>query len=182
VALPLRVLAKIDHCDTRLSYQCKRLQDCDGPSVCLDFLLIQPDLHIGRSGHRLRLIAVKNRARMRRPFDGHQCVPEFRGLEYPPLQKKKNARLHKEAITWFRVLGGQTVQSDFTVFREHLAEACRDRKKTPDPLCAAAMHLHFAGVRALDVYRLAKIADELDVSVDWLLGRSDMMELPRHPR
>jgi len=32
------------------------------------------------------------------------------------------------------------------------------------------------GVRALDVYRLA--ADDLDVSVDWLIGRSDMMEMP----
>ena len=74
------------------------------------------------------------------------------------------------------------MHSDFTVFREHLAEACRDRKRTPDPLCAAAVDLHFAGVRALDVYRLAKIADELDVSVDWLLGRSDMMELPQHLR
>ena len=71
------------------------------------------------------------------------------------------------------------MQSDFTVFHEHLAEACRDRNKTPDPLCAAAVDLHFAGVRALDVYRLAKLADELDVSVDWLLGRSDMMELPK---
>ena len=69
--------------------------------------------------------------------------------------------------------------SDFTVFHAHLAEACRDRKKAPDPLCAAAVDLHFAGVRALDVYRLAKLADELDVSVDWLLGRSDMMELPK---
>ena len=74
------------------------------------------------------------------------------------------------------------MHSDFTVFREHLSEACRDRKKSPDPLCAAAVDLHFAGVRALDVYRLAKIADELDVSVDWLLGRSDKMELPRHSR
>ena len=74
------------------------------------------------------------------------------------------------------------MHSDFTVFHEHLADAYRDRKKSPDPLCAAAVDLHFAGVRALDVYRLAKIADELDVSVDWLLGRSDMMELPRHPR
>ena len=74
------------------------------------------------------------------------------------------------------------MHSNFTVFREHLAEAYRDRKKDPDPLCAAAVDLHFAGVRALDVYRLAKIADELDVSVDWLLGRSDMMELPRHQR
>ena len=74
------------------------------------------------------------------------------------------------------------MQSDFRVFREHLEDAYRDRKKSPDPICAAAVDLHFAGVRALDVYRLAKIADELDVSVDWLLGRSDMMELPRHPR
>ena len=48
-----------------------------------------------------------------------------------------------EATTWFWVLGGQAVQSDFTVFREQLAEACRDRKKTPDPLCAAAMQEFF---------------------------------------
>ena len=71
------------------------------------------------------------------------------------------------------------MQSDFAVFREHLAAACRKRRMTPDPLCAAAVDLHFAGLRALDVYRLAKIADELDVSVDWLLGRSDMMEMPK---
>jgi hypothetical protein len=48
---------------------------------------------------------------------------------------------------------------------------------THDPLCAAAVDLHFAGVRALDIYRLATIADNLDVSVDWLLGRSDSMEV-----
>ena len=35
------------------------------------------------------------------------------------------------------------MQSDFTVFREQLAEACRDRKKTPDPLCAEAMEEFF---------------------------------------
>ena len=35
------------------------------------------------------------------------------------------------------------MQSDFTVFREHLAEACRDRKKTPDPLCGAVMEEFF---------------------------------------
>lgn len=46
-----------------------------------------------------------------------------------------------------------------------------------DPLCAAAARLHFAGLRALDIYRLAQIADHLDVSVDWLLGRSEKMEL-----
>jgi hypothetical protein len=71
------------------------------------------------------------------------------------------------------------MQSDFTVLRENLAAACRERNMTHDPLCAAAVDLHFAGVRALDIYRLARIADTLDVSVDWLLGRSDSMELPK---
>jgi hypothetical protein len=75
--------------------------------------------------------------------------------------------------------GEQAVQSDFAVFRENLAAACRERNVTHDPLCAAAVDLHFAGVRALDIYRLAKIADSLEVSVDWLLGRSEVMELPK---
>ncbi len=71
------------------------------------------------------------------------------------------------------------MQSDFTVLRENLEAACRERNMAHDPLCAAAVDLHFAGVRALDIYRLAKIADSLQVSVDWLLGRSDCMELPK---
>ncbi|MGO9544754.1 MAG: hypothetical protein ACLPPF_08165 [Rhodomicrobium sp.] len=71
------------------------------------------------------------------------------------------------------------MQSDFSAFRDHLAEACRLRNKTHDPHCASAIGLHFAGLKALDVYRLAQIADQLDVSVDWLLGRSDKMELPK---
>ena len=71
------------------------------------------------------------------------------------------------------------MQSDFAIFRENLAAACRERNMTHDPHCAAAVDLHFAGVRALDIYRLAKIANSLQVSVDWLLGRSDMMELPK---
>jgi len=29
------------------------------------------------------------------------------------------------------------------------------------------------------VYRLAQIADRLEVSVDWLLGRSEAMEVPK---
>ena len=70
------------------------------------------------------------------------------------------------------------MRSDFTVLRENLAAACRERNITHDPLCAAAVDLHFAGVRALDIYRLARIADTLEVSVDWLLGRTDSMELP----
>jgi hypothetical protein len=31
----------------------------------------------------------------------------------------------------------------------------------------------------LDLYRVCQIADRLDVSLDWLLGRSDVMELPQ---
>lgn len=72
------------------------------------------------------------------------------------------------------------MHSDFSVFRKHLAHACRLRKVPEDRLGAGgAVDLHFAGLRALDIYRLAHIADQLDVSVDWLLGRSDVMELPR---
>ena len=33
--------------------------------------------------------------------------------------------------------------------------------------------------RALDLYRVCQIADHRDVSVDWLLGRSDVMEIPK---
>ena len=71
------------------------------------------------------------------------------------------------------------MQSNFSLFHEHLTQAYRLRNIRYDPACAAAVDLHFAGLRALDVYRLAKIADELDVSVDWLLGRSERMELPK---
>ena len=70
------------------------------------------------------------------------------------------------------------MQSNFTVFRANLATACRARNMKHDPLCAAAVDLHFAGLRALDIYRLANIADNLQVSLDWLLGRSEVMELP----
>ncbi len=72
------------------------------------------------------------------------------------------------------------MRSNLSVFHEHLAEACRLRRTTHERLLATgAVDLHFAGVRALDVYRLAHIADQLDVSVDWLLGRSEVMELPK---
>src|SRR6516165_9450454 len=73
---------------------------------------------------------IKNRARMQGAFDDDQCPSSFRGLECAIM---KNARLHKEAELDFGFWGG-TMHSDFTVFREHLAEACRDRKKSPDPL------------------------------------------------
>jgi hypothetical protein len=34
-------------------------------------------------------------------------------------------------------------------------------------------------LRALDLYRVCQIADRLDVSLDWLLGRSEVMEIPK---
>jgi hypothetical protein len=34
-------------------------------------------------------------------------------------------------------------------------------------------------LRALDLYRVCQIADRVEVSVDWLLGRSDVMKLPK---
>lgn len=40
-----------------------------------------------------------------------------------------------------------------------------------------AIDLEFSGLKALDIERLSQIADKLDVSMDWLLGRSDRMEL-----
>jgi hypothetical protein len=41
------------------------------------------------------------------------------------------------------------------------------------------LDLQFAGLRTLDLYRVCPIADRLDVSVDWLVGRSDVMEVPK---
>jgi len=69
------------------------------------------------------------------------------------------------------------MKTDFSVFHGHLAEACRHRKKDYSRRHAAAVDLHAAGVRPLNIYHLAAIADTLDVSVDWLLGRSDKMEV-----
>jgi hypothetical protein len=67
--------------------------------------------------------------------------------------------------------------TDFSVFRERLAEACRIRGMT----CrlpkyrhrrpgVRALDVHLSGLRALDLYRVCQIADRLDVSVDWLLN------------
>ena len=78
------------------------------------------------------------------------------------------------------------MHSDFSLFRERLAHACHVRNITHDRLCASiglggrrSVDLDFSGLTALDIYRLAQIADRLDVSVDWLLGRADVMEIPK---
>jgi len=72
------------------------------------------------------------------------------------------------------------MQSDFSLFRERLAEACRVRGTKPDAVCRSIglgsrhrVDLAYSGLKALDIYRLAQIADYLNVSVDWLLGRSE---------
>jgi hypothetical protein len=74
--------------------------------------------------------------------------------------------------------------TDFSLFRDRLAEACRLRNLTHDRLCSSigiggrrAVDLHSQGLKVLDLYRVCQIADRLDVSLDWLLGRSDLMEL-----
>ena len=39
------------------------------------------------------------------------------------------------------------------------------------------MDFYTLGVRALDIYQICQIADALEVSLDWLPGRSDVMEV-----
>ena len=77
--------------------------------------------------------------------------------------------------------------TDFSLFRDRFAEACRVRDMKPDAVYRSiglgarrTLDLQSVGVlRALDLYRVCQIADRLDVSVDWLLGRSDVMEMPK---
>ncbi len=39
----------------------------------------------------------------------------------------------------------------------------------------------FIGIEAIDIHRLAQIADVLEVSLDWLMGRSNVMSVPEMP-
>jgi hypothetical protein len=78
------------------------------------------------------------------------------------------------------------MRTDFSLFRDRFAEACRVRGMKPEAVFRSiglggrrALDMQFAGLRALDLYRVCQIADRLDVSVDWLLGRSNVMELPK---
>ena len=81
--------------------------------------------------------------------------------------------------------------SDFSVFRDRLAEACRAKNTTETKVCSQiglgakrSLHLALAGPKAIDVYRLCQIADQLNVSLDWLAGRSNVMsvlEMPELP-
>ncbi len=80
------------------------------------------------------------------------------------------------------------MHADFGVFRERVAEACRARNMTHDKVCAGvgiggrrAISLSVSGPGALDLYRVCQIADALDVSLDWLMGRSNVMDVLEMP-
>ena len=79
----------------------------------------------------------------------------------------------------------QFMLSDFTVFSMRLDEACRSRGITAGQLLASfkfggrrRVGIYNVGARALDLYEIAAIADRLNVSIAFLLGRTDAMELP----
>ena len=81
------------------------------------------------------------------------------------------------------------MRTDFSVFHERLAEACRARHMTHHQVHRSIgiggrrpVDFELFGLKALDIYRLGQIADVLNVSVDWLMGRSDAMEMPEPPK
>jgi hypothetical protein len=79
------------------------------------------------------------------------------------------------------------MSTDFSLFRDRFTEACRIRGMKPEDVYRSigiggrrALDVQSVGVlRALDLYRVCQIADRLDVSLDWLLGRSEVMEIPQ---
>jgi hypothetical protein len=80
------------------------------------------------------------------------------------------------------------MRTDFSVFRKRLSEACGARNMTEHQLYRRigltgrrAVDFELFGVKVIDIYGLARMADELDVSIDWLLGRSDAMEVIERP-
>jgi hypothetical protein len=78
-------------------------------------------------------------------------------------------------------------ECDFGVFRERIIEACRMRETRPDRVAKIigmgprrVIDIEYVGLKGLDIHRLAQIADKLDVSIDWLLGRTDNPEINDH--
>jgi hypothetical protein len=78
--------------------------------------------------------------------------------------------------------------TDFTMFRERLAEACRARARTESKICQqiglggrCAITLALTGPGVIDLWRVCQIADVLDVSLDWLTGRSNVMAVMEMP-
>jgi hypothetical protein len=44
-----------------------------------------------------------------------------------------------------------------------------------------AVDFDLFGLKALDIHRLIQISDKVDVSIDWLLDRSNSMDMPEFP-
>jgi hypothetical protein len=80
------------------------------------------------------------------------------------------------------------MRTDFSKFRERLAVASQARQM-PEPQLAASIGLtprrpvalSLTGPGGLDLDRVCQIADILDVSLDWLTGRSNIMDLLELP-
>lgn len=80
------------------------------------------------------------------------------------------------------------VQTDFHVFRERLEIACQARTMPLGTLLwriglggRRMVDFYTQGIKILDLYRVCQIADILDVSIDWLLGRSNVMSVVEMP-
>src|SRR5215813_5548795 len=80
------------------------------------------------------------------------------------------------------------MRTNFALFRERLAEACQARDRTETQICQQiglggrrAITLALTGSSAIDLWRVCQIADQLDVSLDWLTGRSNVMDVMEMP-
>jgi hypothetical protein len=76
------------------------------------------------------------------------------------------------------------MHSDFTLLRERLAEACMTDAKVCSRIGLGgrtALHLALAGPRAIGAWRLCQIADAPGISLDWLTGRSNVMDVVEMP-
>jgi hypothetical protein len=81
------------------------------------------------------------------------------------------------------------MRTDYSVFRDRLAEACKIRDTTHSKLLASiglgarsTIKFDVLGVRVLDLHHVCQIADVLDVSVDWLVSRSNVMDVMEMPK
>jgi hypothetical protein len=71
-----------------------------------------------------------------------------------------------------------------SLFKARLREACEAKGMTLDKLMGSigigpkkVIAIEVAGLRELDIHRLLQIADRLDVSLDWLMGRSEQRQI-----
>ena len=70
------------------------------------------------------------------------------------------------------------------LFKEHFREACEAKGTTVEKLLGSigngpkkVVAIEVVGLRELDILRLLQIADGLDVSLDWLMGRSEQRQI-----